>query len=798
MNTIDQIFGGWFFYRISRNSFTSIWRKRYCKLDKKKKLIEHFKNEKLNSRRVTVLFLNVETKFTTESFPDHPFCIVIKISNISHHLSAQSNEQRNKWLDELMTLFSSNQNIPQTIPIKRQRSQTLLPQTRNQTLIAQKGSTNTIDLKNEMASIEELLSQVSGIKIPEKNTNKTPKKKPIISRTRNKNNSVYLTPTIENNKKPIQTRRRAYTQRTTKRENSKTDGDNSNLSSRLQRLRNKKKEMEKKIKLENSLIKNNQQKDYSNSFTSMNFLLGPNSNRNSNLNKPTSTTTTTKTTTENPTPYSNLTTYITTTTTIKSKKDLNSPNNKIHNFNQNKNMSNNNNDNSNNDYNTSKRNQNTKNDRLKKKGFKLQKYSSDVSEEQKNTIDELLTLALLDLETTESNQQEVHKQNDIDQVDESEIMETKPISKFKPEENLLLHNKINETNINKNYNVKIKNTFHQNIKMENNRNNNQKNNNNKFKNNNIIENTNNRKFSSDHNGNPNYDDDDNLNDENNKNEKIKIANNTKENDYKNGISYEISDQSLKDTNSTNKGNQQNAANNSSIIKRKNDPQFSMSQDQFEILNFYNTFKIEKFQKQIKQIHKNNVLKKTQSDQNENQSNNNHNNNNLKNYKIINQSKRENILLKSEFKSLFRNLLKKTKNQKHIKVIFSSEKFYLGNLKEYFENGMLVSKVKPNGKLQQRLFYLSRDGKSLCWNDQKKKGKHVSIPFTKIEKIFLGRKTKNMKKVKKNINHNLCFSLIDSNNIFDFISVNIYIHKFWMKCLTAIKDNTKNGIDSFNI
>ncbi|KAJ6239110.1 hypothetical protein M0813_25322 [Anaeramoeba flamelloides] len=605
--------------------------------------------------------------------------------------------------------------------------------------------------------------------------------------------TLPLTPTIENNKKPIQTRRRAYTLRTTKRENSKTDGDNSNFSSRLQRLRNKKKEMEKKIKLENSFIKNNQQKDYSNSFTSPNFLLGKNSNHNSNKSTTTTTrNTTTKTTTKNTTPYSNLTT----TTTKKPKKDLNSPNNKIHNFNQNKNMRNNKNDNSNYDHNTSKRNQNTKNSNLKKKGFKLQKYSSDVSEEQKNTIEELLTLALLDLETTESNQQEVHKQKDIDKVDESEIMEPKPISKHKLEENLLLNNTINENNINKNYNVKIKNAFHQKIQMNNNIYNNQKNNNNKFKNNNIIENTNNRKFSS--NNNNNNDDDDNLNDENNKNEKIQIEKNTKENDYKNEISNEIPDQSLKDTNSANKGSKPNKTNKPIKNKRKNDPQFSMSQDQFEILNFYNTFKISKFQKQIKQIHKNNVFKKTYSDQNKNQTNNNNNNNNLKNYKIISQSKRENILLKSEFKTMFRNLLKKSKKQEHIKVIFSSERFYLGNLKEYFENGMLVSKVKPNGKLQQRLLYLSKDGKSLCWNDQKKKGKHVSIPFAKIEKIFLGRKTQNMKKVKKNINHNLCFSLADSKNIFDFISVNIHIHKFWMKCLTAIKDNSKNVIDSFNI
>ncbi|KAJ3429967.1 nnp-1 protein putative nuclear protein 1 nop52 [Anaeramoeba flamelloides] len=615
----------------------------------------------------------------------------------------------------------------------------------------------------------------------------------------NKNNSVYLTPTIENNKKPIQTRRRAYTLRTTKRENSKTDGYNSNFSSRLQRLRNKKKEMEKKIKLENSFIKNNQQKDYSDSFTSPNFLLGTNSNHNSNKS---TTTTTRNTTTKNTTPYSNLTT----TTTKKPKTDWNSPNNKIQTFNQNKNMRNNKNDNSNYYHNTSKRNQNTKNSNLKKKGFKLQKYSSDVSEEQKNTIEELLTLALLDLETTESNQQEVHKQKDIDKVDESEIMEQKPISKHKLEENLLLHNTINENNINKNYNVKIKNAFHQKIQMNNNLYNNQKNKNNKFKNNNIIENTNNRKFSSNNNNNNNNNnDDDNLNDENNKNEKIQIEKNTKENDYKNEISNEIPDQSLKDTNSTKKGSKLNKTNKPIKNKRKNVPQFSMSQDQFEILNFYNTFKISKFQKQIKQIHKNNVFKKAYSEQNKNQTNNNNdnnnnnnNNNNLKNYKIISQSKRENILLKSEFKTMFRNLLKKSKKQEHIKVIFSSERFYLGNLKEYFENGMLVSKVKPNGKLQQRMLYLSKDGKSLCWNDQKKKGKHVSIPFAKIEKIFLGRKTQNMKKVKKNINHNLCFSLVDSKNIFDFISVNIHIHKFWMKCLTAIKDNAKNVIDSFNI
>ncbi|KAJ6241916.1 tandem ph domain containing protein [Anaeramoeba flamelloides] len=167
-------------------------------------------------------------------------------------------------------------------------------------------------------------------------------------------------------------------------------------------------------------------------------------------------------------------------------------------------------------------------------------------------------------------------------------------------------------------------------------------------------------------------------------------------------------------------------------------------------------------------------------------------------KILEKNKLFDQKIKKNFKNILQERKTKNENEETINKIFTNAKLYLKELSQYLIDGIPISSLKPNGKLQDVCIWVVGDGTAVCWGDTERTTKINFLNFATMDAILLGITTKIMKKSSSKLQDNLCFSLVSRSGSFDFVTKSESEKELWSSVLDALKHNFTEGYSSFNL
>ncbi|KAJ5068777.1 1-phosphatidylinositol 45-bisphosphate phosphodiesterase delta-4 [Anaeramoeba ignava] len=137
----------------------------------------------------------------------------------------------------------------------------------------------------------------------------------------------------------------------------------------------------------------------------------------------------------------------------------------------------------------------------------------------------------------------------------------------------------------------------------------------------------------------------------------------------------------------------------------------------------------------------------------------------------------------------------------LEQIMWNEHEYLLEIKKFVTKGVLMNKVRPNGKIHQRKFWIGNEGKTVFWSRPKIVGKKMKkISVSNIQQIIDGVETLIMKKAakSKSFNRELSFSIISKDRGGDFVASSIQEKNFWVAFLKSLTKNClEKNEDPFN-
>ncbi|KAJ5073260.1 variant sh3 domain containing protein [Anaeramoeba ignava] len=165
---------------------------------------------------------------------------------------------------------------------------------------------------------------------------------------------------------------------------------------------------------------------------------------------------------------------------------------------------------------------------------------------------------------------------------------------------------------------------------------------------------------------------------------------------------------------------------------------------------------------------------------------------------------KNLLFSLQIREAFENILQQMNTNENtnmtIEEIMWDEYKYLLELKRYISKGISLEKIQRNAKFKPKKFWVSSEGKSLCWshlNLLKKKVKKIDMfSIESISEELDHTSSKKFSKLKK-FELNLFFSIQSKEKTIYFMFNSLEEKRFWFPCLFALWKNYLEKRESFD-